>query len=100
MTFTQEEVDRCKAAMEKAAPREALAFINSGRVVVELGADFDVYLDRIDGMQIRDHGYKMPIAGAWPLYRAGMIDDACQITEAGHELLRAIGHATVCGEQE
>lgn len=74
-------------AMKKPAPRQALALLASGRVKVMLGRDLDVYLDELDGRKIRDRGHMMAIAGAWPLYQAGMIDERCNITKAGRAIL-------------
>ena len=84
---------RILEAMNKPAPRQALAMIASGRVKVMLGRDLYVYLDEIDGQKIRDRGRMMSIAGSWPLYRAGMIDERCAITEAGRALLDQVGEA-------
>lgn len=89
--FSDAEIERCKAAMGKPAPREALALIASSRVAVELSSDGrDVYLDQLDGMPVRDRGHKMSISGAWPLFRAGMIDVDCKVTDAGQQLINAV----------
>ena len=89
--FSAAEIARCKAAMGKPAPRGALVLIASSRVVVELSSDGrDVYLDQLDGMPLRHNGHKMLISGAWPLFRAGMIDVDCKVTDAGQQLIDAI----------
>ncbi|RWR14235.1 hypothetical protein [Paenirhodobacter populi] len=89
--FTPDEIDECRAAMMKPAPIGALALIASGRAVVELSDDRrNVYLDELDGRKMRDRGHKLSISGAWPLYRAGMIDDSCRVTDAGRKLLAAV----------
>lgn len=76
------------AAMSKPAPAEALELLASGCVVAQLSADGkDVLLDTIHGKAVRDRGRMLAIAGAWPLYRAGMIDETCAITEAGRAFL-------------
>ncbi|WP_234053676.1 MULTISPECIES: hypothetical protein [unclassified Xanthobacter] len=91
MTFTHEEVERCKAAMSKKGPLEALRLIASGRVIVELTYDRrDLYVDSLDGRPVRDPDQpdrKMLLSGAWPLYRAGMIDEFGLVTAAGHQTL-------------
>ncbi|HXJ73242.1 MAG TPA: hypothetical protein VNM37_10320, partial [Candidatus Dormibacteraeota bacterium] len=53
--FTPEEIERCKAAMDKPAPLKALQAIASGRAGVSLSPDGrNVYLDTLDGAQVRD----------------------------------------------
>lgn len=89
MTFTPEEVERCRAAMSKPAPLEALALIASGRLVFEIDASGDIIIDTLDGKILRDNGRKMGLSGAWPLYRAGMIDQFGLLTDAGWEVLAA-----------
>lgn len=88
---TETEIERCKAAMSKPAPLEALRLIASGRVLIELSHDGrDVFLDSIDGMLVRDPenpGGKLGLAGSWPLYRAGMIDQFGVVTPAGRATL-------------
>lgn len=85
--FTDEEIAKCKAAMSKPGPISALQLIASGRVLVEISRDRrDVLIDSLDGRPVRDPDHpdrKMGIAGAWPLYRAGMIDEFGLVTEAG-----------------
>ncbi|GAA5544245.1 MULTISPECIES: hypothetical protein [Hyphomicrobiales] len=39
MRFTEEEMDKCRAAMAKPAPLDALRLIASGRVLIELTKD-------------------------------------------------------------
>ncbi|CAH0343677.1 hypothetical protein [Rhizobium sp. CECT 9324] len=91
MRFTEEEIALCRDAMAKPAPIDALRLIASGRVLIELTKDRrDVYIDSIDGRLVRDPDHldrKMLLSGAWPLYRAGMIDDFGIITEHGRALL-------------
>lgn len=91
MQSTPEEIERCRAAMSKPAPREALALIASGRLVFEIEKSGDIMIDTLDGKKLRDPdtGRKMGLSGAWPLYRAGMIDQFGRITDAGQELLAA-----------
>lgn len=93
-SFTPEEIERCKEAMSKPAPMGALRLIASGRAVIELASNRrDVLVSTIDGKPVRDPDYpddpsrRMGLAGAWPLYRAGMIDQFGCVTEAGRELL-------------
>lgn len=89
--FTPEEIENCKRAMAKPAPRDALAFISSHRVIAELDdLGINIYLDRFDGVRMRDNGRKMIISGSWPLYRAGMIDRNCNLTDAGRKMLSEI----------
>lgn len=94
--FTAEEIERCKAAMSKPAPLNALRLLASGRVYVELTPDRrDLYISYLDKRRVRDPDHptdprrKCLLAGAWPLYRAGMIDGFGVVTPAGHELLEA-----------
>lgn len=91
MTYPEQEIARCKAAMELPAPLAALRQLASGRMVVELeGKERDVVIDTIDGRPVRDaEGRKMGMSGAWPLFRAGMIDEFGVVTEAGHAHLAA-----------
>ncbi len=89
---TPEHINRCMEAMSKPAPRSALRLIASGRVIVEVAGDGYVYIDRFDGKKIRDTDHpgedrKMGLAGAWPLFHAGMIDRFGVVTEAGRALL-------------
>lgn len=94
--FTPEEVEHCKASMSKPAPQQALALIASGRLVVELSDDRrNVILDSIDGRKVRDEDYpgedrKCGLSGAWPLYRAGMIDTFGVVTPEGRAFLAAL----------
>jgi len=84
--YTAEELARCKAAMSKPAPLEALRLIASGRLIVELSRDRrDVLIDQVDGRMVRDGApdRKMFLGGAWPLYRAGMISAFGVVTEEG-----------------
>lgn len=88
------DVERCKAAMSKPGPMNALALIASGRVEVELyGPDRDVHIVTLDGKRVRDPEFpndasrKMGLAGGWPLYRAGMIDQFGVVTPAGRAAL-------------
>jgi hypothetical protein len=95
-SITQDALARCVAAMSKPAPRDALALIASGRVTVEVRSDGDCYLDTLNGKRVRDPGHPdmmMPIAGAWPLFRAGMIDQFGVVTDAGRALLAEIKNA-------
>ncbi|WJS87277.1 hypothetical protein [Paracoccus sp. TOH] len=91
MSFTADEIDHCKAAMSKPAPLEALKLIASGRAIVELTPDRrDLYIDSLDGRPVRDPEFpdrKMLLSGAWPLYRAGMIDEFGLVTPAGRAAL-------------
>lgn len=95
MRFTEEEMDKCRAAMAKPAPLDALRLIASGRVLIELTKDKrDVYIDSLDGRLVRDPEHpdrKMLLSGAWPLYRAGMIDDFGVITDEGRARLAQLG---------
>jgi len=92
-SFTAEEIEKCKAAMSKPAPRQALELIGSGRAVIELTPDRrDVRIVELDGRPIIDdeHPHLPPgmfLSGAWPLFRAGMIDEFGCITAAGRDLL-------------
>lgn len=89
--FTAEEIEKCRSAMAKPAPIEALELIASGRVLIEISPDGrDVLLESLDGRKVRDpdaRDRKMGITGAWPLLRAGMIDEFGVITEAGRQKL-------------
>ncbi|MCY0148301.1 hypothetical protein OEG84_11415 [Hoeflea sp. G2-23] len=91
MNFTDEEIAHAKAAMKKPAPVGALRLIASGRAVVSLSKDGrDVLMEEIDGRKVRDPDHpdqKMGLAGAWPLFRAGMIDQFGVVTEAGRAVL-------------
>ncbi|GEP11702.1 hypothetical protein MMMDOFMJ_1707 [Methylobacterium gnaphalii] len=81
-----DEIARCKAAMSKPAPMQALRLIASGRVIIEVTPEGDILIDRFDGKRVRDPDHpdcKMGLAGAWPLLAAGMIDEFGVITEAG-----------------
>lgn len=93
-----DDIERCKAAMSKPAPLDALRLIASGRVEIEVyGPNYDVHIVMLDGERLRDPDHpndpsrKMGLAGAWPLYRAGMIDQFGVVTKAGHALLKATG---------
>lgn len=89
-SFTPEEIALCKAAMSKPAPLEALRLIASGRLIIELSRDGrDVLIDQVDGRHVRDGSpdRKMFLGGAWPLYRAGMINAYGVITEEGRRTL-------------
>ncbi len=91
-SFSAEEIDRCREAMAKPAPRQALALIASGRVIVELSKDRRaVLVVEFDGEKVRDPDYpedrECGLSGAWPLYRAGMIDEFGVVTLAGRQLL-------------
>lgn len=96
--FSADEIVRCQEAMAKPAPLVALGLIASGRVIIELSGDGrDVLVDAFDGQPVRDPDYpdrKMMLAGAWPLYRAGMIDDFGVPTQAGRTLLANSGRPT------
>lgn len=87
MTFTEEEIAHCKEAMAKPAPLQALRLIASGRAIVEMTEDRrDLYIESIDGETMRDPDHpnrKMLLSGAWPLFRAGMIDQFCMVTAEG-----------------
>lgn len=103
--FTEEEIAHCKAAMEKPAPLNALALIASGRAVVSLSKDRrDVVINELDGKRVRDPDYPddehrvCGLAGAWPLYRAGMIDDFGVVTQAGLNLLASPSPVSKGGE--
>lgn len=86
-----EELERCMDAMSKPAPIRALALIASGRVIVEVvDGGRQVLIDMVDGKAVRDEDHpdcKMGLAGAWPLFGAGMIDKFGVVTPAGHTLL-------------
>lgn len=93
MQFTDEEISRCQAAMMKPGPLDALRLIASGRVVGYLDKNMeDFYVDTIDGRKVRDpdSGRAMALAGSWPLFRAGMIDDFGAVTEAGRAHLKSV----------
>lgn len=91
--FTADEIAQCEAAMRKPAPLRALALIASGRVVIEISPDGrNVLLDEYDGQRFRDPEHpdrKMGLAGAWPLFGAGMIDRFGVVTPAGLATLAA-----------
>jgi len=93
--FSPDEIARCVDAMAKPAPMEALRLIASGRVIIEVTQDGrDVMIDSYDGKPIRDPDFpdrKMGLSGAWPLYRAGMIDRFGLVTDAGRATLSASG---------
>lgn len=93
-TYTPEEVARCRAAMKKTGPLEALRAIAAGRLTVELTPDGrDLYVAEWDGRSVQDPGCsedpsrRMGLAGGWPLFRAGMIDEFGRITDAGRRAL-------------
>lgn len=89
--LTEEHVQHCKAAMQKPAPIQALRLIASGRAIIEVAPDGDVLIDCFDGKRVRDPDHpdcKMGLAGAWPLYAAGMIDQFGVITDAGRATLK------------
>lgn len=81
--------DRCRAVIERRAPAvvQAMAFIASGRALIEVNTDSgNVTLDSIDGKPMRDPEFpdrKMGLAGAWPLYHGGLIDQYGVPTQAG-----------------
>lgn len=89
--FTAEEIEECNQAMSDQESIDALELIASGRLKIELTEDKrDVLIDKIDGKNLRDPYFpsqKMQLNGAWPLYRAGMIDDNGNVTQAGIEFL-------------
>ncbi|CAO4133488.1 hypothetical protein [Methylorubrum extorquens] len=88
--ITAEHISRCKEAMSKPAPIQALRLIASGRASIEVTASGDVLMDRFDGKRVRDPDHpdcKMGLAGAWPLLHAGMIDRFGVVTDAGRALL-------------
>lgn len=95
MPFTETEIEQCRAAMMKPAPLDALRLIASGRVLIELTKDKrDVYIDSLDGRPVRDPDFpdrKMLLSGAWPLFRAGMIDSFGIITDEGRSRLSQLG---------
>ena len=90
-SFTDDEIEHCKAAMAKPAPLDALRLIASGRVLIDVANEGrDIYVDSLDGHPMRDPdnpGRKMLLSGAWPLHRAGMIDDFGVVTEEGRAFL-------------
>ncbi|WP_322895204.1 MULTISPECIES: hypothetical protein [unclassified Yoonia] len=92
MTFTAERIAHCQAAMSKPAPRQALAFLASGRATVEIDQAGYILIDTVDGQSLRDNGRKMGLSGAWPLLAAGMVDQSGCVTDAGRELLQEIGN--------
>lgn len=93
--LTEADIARCKDAMSKPAPIRALALIASGRVIVEVAqGGRDVLIDTLDGKGIRDNDHpdcKMGLAGAWPLYGAGMIDQFGIVTDLGRAALTERG---------
>lgn len=96
--FTPEEIEHCKASMSKPAPMEALALIASGRVVIELSRDRrNVSIIELDGRRLKDPDHPedmsrtLGLSGAWPLYRAGMINEYGVVTEAGRAALQLQG---------
>ena len=91
MSFSEDHIAKCKAAMTKSGPQEALRLLGSGRVTVEVTPGGDLLLDTLDGKRIRDHGRKIGIAGAWPLVVAGMVDRFGVVTQEGRELLAELG---------
>ncbi len=91
MNFSDEFVARCKAAMSKSAPQDALRLVASGRVTIEVTTKGDINLDTLDGQPIRDQGHRMGLAGAWPLVAAGMVDQFGVVTEDGRAFLEIIG---------
>lgn len=86
-------MERCAAAIERRAPAvvEAMSFIASGRAIIEVNTDSgDVTLDSIDGKPVRDPEFpkqKMGLAGSWPLYHGGLIDQYGLPTKAGLDWL-------------
>lgn len=94
MKFTDDEISLCINAMDKPAPRQALELIASGRIIVSLSKDRrEVYVETYNGELVRDPDFpdrKMGMAGAWPLFRAGMIDQFGCITQKGRDLLTSI----------
>ncbi|GBR54331.1 MULTISPECIES: hypothetical protein [Acetobacter] len=90
--FSKEEVEKCVQAMSRTACIEALELIASGFVIIELTSDRrDVYIDRLHGVEVRDPDNpcrKMLMSGAWPLFRAGMINQFGTVTPAGMKLLK------------
>lgn len=89
--YTEEEIARCREAMSKKGPQEALRLIASGRVIIDLTADGrDIYVESFDGRKVRDPDFpdrRMTMAGGWPLFIAGMIDEFGIITAAGRKAL-------------
>ncbi|MDO9334987.1 MAG: hypothetical protein Q7T61_01170 [Caulobacter sp.] len=85
--------ERCDAAIERRAPAvvEALALIASGRVLIEVNTvSGNVVLESLDGKPVRDPEFrdrKMGLAGAWPLYHGGLIDQYGLPTQAGIDWL-------------
>jgi hypothetical protein len=93
-TFTDEEVAKCKAAMDKPSPLQALRAIVSGEVTVTLDRDGrNVTIDTYHGKTFRDADYpgedrRVGLAGAWPLFRAGLIDEDGSPTSLGREMAK------------
>ena len=88
INFTDEEVQRAKAAMTKETPLNALRAIASGLGTFRLTDDGrDVMILRWRGRDMADPEFPERrgafFAGAWPLYRAGMIDRDCNVTVDG-----------------
>lgn len=95
MKFTDKEIQECESAMSKPAPIRALELIASGEALVSLSKDGRVvYIETYRGKRISDPDFperKMALSGAWPLYRAGMIDQYGCVTKAGHNLINQQG---------
>lgn len=95
--FTDQEIERAKAAMAKPGPLNALALIASGRAVIEISkSGRDVLIVELDGRRVKDPDYpddparKCGLAGGWALIPAGMLDEFGCLTKAAHEHLGAL----------
>lgn len=79
--FTDDEISRCKSAMDKPAPLACLRSIAAGELPATLSKDGRDLL-------IEYQGERMFVAGGWPLFRAGMIDERCRPTPLGLEMAK------------
>lgn len=91
-------LQRCKDAMSKPAPMDALRLIASGRATI-LVRGSEILLDALDGSAVREiddeittTGRMLGLAGAWPLVGAGMVDRFGCVTEDGRKMLDQPAH--------
>lgn len=83
------EAERCRAAMVKPGPIEALRLLASGRVTIVVRNN-KIYVDTFDGRIVRDPDHPecmMELAGSWPFVPAGIVDQFGCITPAGRAAL-------------
>jgi len=82
-------IERCRAALSKTGPQNALLLLASGRITISVSGDI-IYVETLDGCVIRDPEYpdrKMVLAGSWPLRPTECIDKFGCITAAGRTAL-------------